>query len=303
MLARSDIAAWWLVLVLGLVDALWVPHTPFSFLGIGPAAGCVAAFIGIALYCRRGGRIQRLGDLAHLLAQWFAFCIVLGILAYLAASIGAPLRDEQLARMDAFLGFDWAAMFGWLLAHPLPFLTLGMVYNTFIPQILGAIVFFSLAARSDRARELLWALMLSALATVAVAAALPAACACIELGTRPPEMFDHLADFTALRAGLPSAFVLSQSKGIVTFPSFHTVAAVLLIYAFRGRRWLFPGALLLNGLMLLSVPAIGGHYLVDVLAGIGIAGATIAALQGGRVLRRRGSLVVDEAEAAAYVAR
>ena len=54
--------------------------------------------------------------------------------------------------------------------------------------------------------------------------------------------------------------------GIVCFPSYHTVMAVLFTWAHRGMRSLWPFAAL-NMVILLAIPTIGDHYFVDVLAG------------------------------------
>ena len=65
-------------------------------------------------------------------------------------------------------------------------------------------------------------------------------------------------------------------EGIVTMPSYHTVLAVLLTYAFRRTGLVGYGIATLNFVMLLSIPPIGGHYLVDVLAGGALALGAIA---------------------------
>ena len=59
-------------------------------------------------------------------------------------------------------------------------------------------------------------------------------------------------------------------------PSYHTVLAILIIYAYRGCRRLFTLALVLNGVMLLSLLSEGGHYLIDLIAGGAVAVVTIA---------------------------
>ena len=69
---------------------------------------------------------------------------------------------------------------------------------------------------------------------------------------------------------------LTQLKGIISFPSFHAVMAVLLTRIHRGSRLLWPMAAL-NAVMLLSVLSEGGHYLVDAIAGAAIAGIAILA--------------------------
>ena len=65
-------------------------------------------------------------------------------------------------------------------------------------------------------------------------------------------------------------------QGIVTMPSYHTVMAVLLTYAFRRTGLVGYGIATLNLVMLLSIPPIGGHYLVDMLAGGALALGAIA---------------------------
>ena len=65
-------------------------------------------------------------------------------------------------------------------------------------------------------------------------------------------------------------------QGIITMPSYHTVLAVLFTYAFRRTGLVGYGIATLNLVMLLSIPPIGGHYLVDVLAGGALALGAIA---------------------------
>ena len=71
-------------------------------------------------------------------------------------------------------------------------------------------------------------------------------------------------------------------EGIVTMPSYHTVMAVLLTYAFRRTGLVGYGIATLNLVMLLSIPPIGGHYLVDVLAGGALALGAIAVQRASR---------------------
>ena len=64
---------------------------------------------------------------------------------------------------------------------------------------------------------------------------------------------------------------------------------MLLTYLVRGIPVLYPAAFLFNGLMVLGTPFFGGHYLVDVLAGLAVAGITIVILERvdlGKELRR-----------------
>jgi membrane-associated phospholipid phosphatase len=75
----------------------------------------------------------------------------------------------------------------------------------------------------------------------------------------------------ALRDGSMRMIELGEAQGLVTFPSFHTVVAVLLLLGFRHVPYLRWVGLVLNVLMLVSIPIEGSHYLVDLIAGIGVA--------------------------------
>ena len=79
--------------------------------------------------------------------------------------------------------------------------------------------------------------------------------------------------------GLPAAsFAVNEFQGLITMPSYHTVLAILIIYVYRGCGRLFTLALAFNGLMLLSLPSEGGHYVIDVIAGIAVVAVTIAVI-------------------------
>ena len=77
-------------------------------------------------------------------------------------------------------------------------------------------------------------------------------------------------------------YVLESANvaGVITFPSFHTILAILsalALWRIPYVRWL---AALLACLILVSTVTTGWHYLVDVLAGIAIAAVSVAAVRG-----------------------
>ena len=87
-----------------------------------------------------------------------------------------------------------------------------------------------------------------------------------------------------IRAGAWTTLDFEKVEGIITFPSFHAALGVLFPYALRQIKWAFWPAMLVNGTMILSTPVVGGHYLVDVIAGVVVAAASILLL---RSIRRR----------------
>jgi membrane-associated phospholipid phosphatase len=58
-----------------------------------------------------------------------------------------------------------------------------------------------------------------------------------------------------------------NSNCLVTFPSGHTILAVITTYALRGSRWTLIPALAINGTMVVSTIPEGGHHLFDLVVG------------------------------------
>jgi membrane-associated phospholipid phosphatase len=86
------------------------------------------------------------------------------------------------------------------------------------------------------------------------------------------------ADILGLRAH--TLLTIGDMQGIVSFPSLHASSAVLATNMARGGRWFLP-VLVLNLVMILSVMTEGAHYFVDMLAGVAV---TVAAIAAGRSL-------------------
>jgi membrane-associated phospholipid phosphatase len=86
-----------------------------------------------------------------------------------------------------------------------------------------------------------------------------------------------------IRSGEWAALDFSHVEGIVTFPSFHTTLAILLMYAVRNHRWALAVLVPLNMLLIVATLSVGGHYLVDLPAGGAVAIISIAAT---RLLRQ-----------------
>jgi membrane-associated phospholipid phosphatase len=95
-------------------------------------------------------------------------------------------------------------------------------------------------------------------------------------------------DLGPVRDGRLRVLDLFGLAGIVTFPSFHATSAALYAWALWPVRWFRPIAILANAAMLASTPIDGGHYFVDLVAGIAVAVAAVVAARAvsRRLLRR-----------------
>jgi membrane-associated phospholipid phosphatase len=82
-------------------------------------------------------------------------------------------------------------------------------------------------------------------------------------------------ELVALLAHGPGRISPAAAKGLIGFPSYHAVLALLVVWYARPLqvvRWL---ALAVNGLVLIATPIQGGHHIVDVVAGFAVAALAI----------------------------
>jgi membrane-associated phospholipid phosphatase len=129
--------------------------------------------------------------------------------------------------------------------------------------------------RPDRLRELFWIMFIAGIVTDTVSVLLPA------LGTFDafghPKQADYLVDMGILRGGGALNFELGKLTGIISFPSFHTTMALVYAFCFRGSGPVGYFIVLLNFLMLPTIPFVGGHYLTDMIGGAAVAAMALPA--------------------------
>jgi hypothetical protein len=150
-----------------------------------------------------------------------------------------------------------------------------------IPVVLAA------AFRFQRLQEFTFAFAMALIVTTAVSALVPAIGVFQQIGLDPTSFtnidprayLSQMRDLGPVREGALRQLDLLNLTGIVTFPSFHACSAVLYAWALWPVWWARPVAILANGAMLASTPVDGGHYFIDVFAGIAVAVLAIAAVR------------------------
>ena len=205
-------------------------------------------------------------------SQALAIGIVSGLLIYLAARAGAvfPMRDSALAYADGLLGFDWDAVSQWVTARPLLSSLLRQTYLTSMAQGGAVLLLGSLMRPGERNQEFLWTVAAGVALTAAIFAVVPAVG---KVGCWDTDFVNRLLEIRGGTSGLSYA----RTASLVSFPSFHTVAAVLITYAARRHWWSLVPMALLNAVMLAAISPIGGHYLIDMVGGAAVAFASIMA--------------------------
>ena len=258
---------------------------------IDAIAMLLALAIGAALLARRHGW-ARLATAVEASALALASSMLAGCLSLVLAPLALPYRDGALAAADAWLlpFLSWPAMVRSLAPHDRLVAAMCSVYSSLIWQPFVLVAMLAAAGRERSAWRFLHAWCLALAVCLAVFALVPAIAAyryygvdpvtvpalSINAGWHPAEV---LAD---LRSGALRQIASGSMTGLIDFPSFHAAGAALLAWGFRRVPvvgWVFFG---LDLGLILTVPMIGGHYFVDVLAGVATAALALRATRPGQ---------------------
>lgn len=189
------------------------------------------------------------------LAILVAFSTAFSTLIYALGASRIPLADSGLAMFESFFGIDSHNIALATAAHPIFAKLMYLVYFSVIPQTIVMLVW--LGFRNDeRLSQFLCRFMICGLITAACFYVVPA------LGTPTKVNLPAIGDLMALRSGELRTISWQSVKGIVAFPSFHVVWAILLTLAMPS----YP-LVVLNLLVIVSTVTTGGHYLIDLAGG------------------------------------
>ena len=225
----------------------------------------VGGNLGLMLIAQRVPRYARIEIPCHCLAQFSACAIAALIAQFPAVGLELPLVDHTLARIDAAVGLEWPAQYAWAVAHPTVYGVMDFVYKLLLPQI--PVVCFIVGYHDpDRLRVFTLANTFGLTATLALFALFPAASTFTRAGVM--DVADFAVQFDAVREHGLRVLDPMRLTGLISFPSYHALLAVLVACAFWRLPRLFPFALALEVAIIAFSPLIGGHYIADILAGI-----------------------------------
>jgi membrane-associated phospholipid phosphatase len=205
------------------------------------------------------------------------------ISTYLAISLNMPMADAHLIGLDQRLGFDWHAFVAFVDARPTLAWALAMAYSSFFFQLLLLPIYFSFFENAARAYAIVFAYTLLCFASSAISVFYPALGAFAVHGVEQADLaainikfgYFFLEQFHGVRDQAEFLLRFEDSAGILTFPSVHAGVAAICAWAAWDSRVLRYPMLFLNVGMAVSALSHGSHYLVDIVAGIGVAVATI----------------------------
>ncbi len=196
----------------------------------------------------------------------FAFMLIsLGTFVYGIQLTPFPPIDPTLVQWDQLLGFDQLALLHWTYAHPLMQRVLNRAYNALEIQLLGVPILLACLGYERAIVRLLARLIIAFLMGGTLYYLFPT--------TAPASLFadplflaeqHHTAlKFYTIRAHLVPTV---SDGGMIAFPSFHVIWAILLTLSCRENKLLFFPVALINSFLIAATLCLGWHYLVDAIS-------------------------------------
>jgi hypothetical protein len=285
--AVKAVRAIWVVTALMMI-ATWASYRLASLAcdvwSASHAMLVVAACLAIAYFYRRWRPDPIISFGAEACAQ---LCIILTLgmlLSYPLAVIAFPYRDAELHAIDLSLGLHWRSYIRFFNMHPSLNAISDAAYHSIRVQFLIVIGVLAATSHFVRLQQFILAITFSLLVTLMIFAFSPAVGAYTHLQIPSGDYvnlspsFIYLQHLDAMRSGGGGGFLISvdRMQGIITFPSFHTVCAILFAWALLPIRPLCWWIVALNGLMISATPTAGGHYFIDLVGGSIVAACAIA---------------------------
>jgi len=263
-----------------LVDGAWLTAGHFSY--DASNYGLLFALMlplaaGSAFYA-----VVRKDEILSAILACSAFLIVFPagcvLLSYLLFTIAGPRIDTMLAAVDHALGFSWPALMGFIAQYPAANTVLKLAYLSVMPQTIVLIFALGFGRKIAELYRFSFALTFGAVITLAVWVAAPSFGA-FSVFTLPDAVagklglvlgFDYGHSLVQMLKDGPGFISPKELRGVVGFPSYHTLQALVLMWYARNVPLLRWPAIVLNIAVLLAIPVQGGHHLVDAFGGAAV---------------------------------
>ena len=218
-------------------------------------------------------------DLLLVISWALFYTYTLNLPVVVAARIGShiALKDAFLVQFDRAVGMPIPAIVSWASHNWLGQFASGCYFWLF-PFMRVAVLLPPLAARARHAQQFLTANLVSFFVGLPLFALFPAVGPWYGYHTSArPDQLGSQATLFLIRHSGPCQYHVPT--GIVCFPSFHVVWAILCARALWSFRLLRVPAVILAALIILSTVTTGEHYILDLIAGAIIAVIAIYAAE------------------------
>jgi len=230
------------------------------------------------IYSRRAPRIA---DIARVAFWSIIFTNIFVLPIYFGIRLHIPFHDGILVAADRYLGIEVPTIIKYCQVFPIVMKLLDYIYDSLVFLIATALILPAAFGQTDKSNKFLLAIALCVFISLPIMYFIQA------IGPWVPYKEIHAINvqvhstriMEALKSGQPLIFDLAHVEPVVTFPSWHSILAVLSAIALLRvpvMRWLGP---LWAVSVMISCVSTAWHYPVDVLAGL-ILAVAMAGLAG-----------------------
>ncbi|RIY02510.1 hypothetical protein D3218_03830 [Aureimonas flava] len=248
---------------------------PIDIPGYRMQAYVVAVLALVGIVYRLTGRDERIASGMLSIALLLLFTSALATYNYLLLpNFGFPL-DPWLARFDALIGYRWSDWVEWSAGVPHLARLLGWIYASTLMQIAVLIVVLTGLRRWNTLDRMQVTLVFASVATVAFWGLFPSI-SISAFQAISPEAARIVAPAVGMEAGAellhlvrhgPDRIAPGAMTGLIGFPSFHTVLALLCVrFAWEAPILRYP-YLAINLAMAPAILLHGSHYMLDLAGG------------------------------------
>jgi membrane-associated phospholipid phosphatase len=267
--------------------ALRVNRITVPLLDLAPKVALLAALLAGAAFYRWRGEEKAL----NLIMTTF-WAVLLGFLyvfpMYSAARQPAGWSDAALARVDAALGVEVPDVLRVVGQYPAVDRLMRIAYDTLLLLMSLAVMVPPLCGDMRKSKEYVLGGFFAAAISVPVFAHCPALGPWVHYQFPPsPEQERCMKALVALKGDGWFVLHCREAEGLIACPSFHTILAILAALALRSVPYLRWPAAALASLIVVSTVTTGWHYVSDVLAGVLVAAASVAAARAYLALERK----------------
>lgn len=248
----------------------WAGYCMLSLIGLGT--------IMLGLFYRLVRHDARISETLILTAGFILFTLVGSVFNYMLLPIHFPRIDDFWVNIDQLLGYHWPSLVLFFSERPGFAKLLKIVYFTSLPQLVIVVLLLGFTGQSRKLAHFLITGMIGALVCMAIWAFFPSFGASA-VSTLPANVEAKLGlpvgpTYAAelVRLSIQGVDYLSPANvlGLIGFPSFHTVMAVMSVFFTWQIVWLRLPVLALNMLMVPALLLHGGHHLSDFLGGLAV---------------------------------
>jgi membrane-associated phospholipid phosphatase len=276
----------WGIIALMAVTVLLAYHATglgIDFHGSFRAFFIIPLITAVSCYYRHWRRDRYIAAGAESCAQIASILLLGMMLTYPLATLAFPYRDPALHAMDVWLGLDWQAYLDVFNASPALGLVSKAAYCSMQLQYPLVILALTASSRFLRLQQYIFTVLIALAVTLVIFTFVPAVGAYAYLhvpaehyaSLAPIVTFEQMQHLEAMRNG--SWSVIRDMEGLISFPSFHTISAILFSWALfpiAKLRWWVLG---LNAALIASTPVQGAHYFIDIPGGALVAAVAILA--------------------------